>query len=178
MCQEFFSQGGVPGQVHPSGPGTLPRTRYTPLQDQVHPGRYTPLDQVHPPWDQVLPPRPGTPPKTRYPPDQVPPQDQVHPPRPGIPPGTRYPSPPGPGNPPDQVPPGRYTPSGAVHAGRCGQQVDGTHPTGMHSCYYMKSSFALNQQEFFLTLPRQGFLFHSCNFAQLDTSLSTYGLYL
>ena len=40
---------------------------------------------------------------------------------------------------PRQVhPPGRYTPQastppGAVHAGRYGQQVSSTHPTGMHS---------------------------------------------
>ena len=33
------------------------------------------------------------------------------------------------------TPPGRYTPpSGAVHAGRYGQQAGGRHPTGMHSC--------------------------------------------
>ena len=57
------------------------------------------------------PPGPGTPPGTRY----TPPPDQVHPPR------TRY-------------PPGRYTPSEAVHAGRYGQQAGGTHPTGMQSC--------------------------------------------
>ena len=36
------------------------------------------------------------------------------------------------------TPPGRYTsqastPPGAVHAGRYGQQVSSTHPTGMHS---------------------------------------------
>ena len=52
---------------------------------------------------------------------------------------------------PGQVyPPGRYTllgrytprqvhtpvgtPPGVAHAGRCGQQAGGTHPTGMHSC--------------------------------------------
>ena len=36
------------------------------------------------------------------------------------------------------TPPGRYTPRGAVHVGRYGQQAGGTHPTGMHSClpYY------------------------------------------
>ena len=63
------------------------------------------------------PPEPGTPPRTRY-----------TPPGPGTPSGTRY-------TPWDQVhPPGtRYTPQ-AVHAGRYGQQVGGTHPTGMHSC--------------------------------------------
>ena len=45
------------------------------------------------------------------------PLDQVHPLR------TRY-TPLGPGTPP----------TGAVHAGRYGQQAGGTHPTGMHSC--------------------------------------------
>ena len=58
--------GGVPGQVppqtrytpqdqvHPLGPGTPPRTMYTPGT------RYTPWDQVHPL------PGPGTHPRTRY----------------------------------------------------------------------------------------------------------------
>ena len=51
---------------------------------------------------------------------------QVHPPA-GTPP-SRYTL--------GQVhPPGRYTPLGAVHARRYGQQADGTHPTGMHSSY-------------------------------------------
>ena len=37
--------------------------------------------------------------------------------------------------PPQQVhPPRQVHPPGAVHAGRYGQQVGGTHPTGMHSC--------------------------------------------
>ena len=40
-----LSTGGeVPDQVHPPGPGTSPRTRYTP-QDQVHP-----LGPGTPPW--------------------------------------------------------------------------------------------------------------------------------
>ena len=104
-------------QVHPLGPGTPP--------DQVPPGPGSPQDQVHPlgpgtprpgtPPDQVHPPGPDTPP--RY----IPP-DQVHPPRPGTP------------HPLDQVHPRtRYT-SGAVHAGRYGQQAGCTHPTGKHSC--------------------------------------------
>ena len=39
------------------------------------------------------------------------------------------------GTPPRQVHPPAGTPyPGAVHAGRYGQQVGGTHPTGMHSC--------------------------------------------
>ena len=34
--------------------------------------------------------------------------------------------------------PGSRHPSGAVHAGRYGQQADGTHPTGMQSCICQK----------------------------------------
>ena len=92
-------------QVHPLGPGTPPRTRYIPRT------RYTP-------WDQVCPPGPGTPPRTRYTlQTSYTPQDQV------CPPWTRY------------IPPRtRYTPS-AEHAGRYGQRVGGTHPTGMQSCF-------------------------------------------
>ena len=75
------------------------------------------LDQIHPPrtrytpWDQVHPPGPGTPPRpgTTLPGPGTPPQDQVHPPGPGTPPS-------------------------AEHAGRYGQRVGGTHPTGMQSC--------------------------------------------
>ena len=176
--------GGVPGQVHPLGPGThhpwdqvhpsatryTPWTRYTPC-DQVHPlgTRYTPRLGTHPigtdtplagtlprqgtppgldtpPWDKVHPPGHLHPPGNRYTPwqvhlwDQVQPPDQVHLPRPGIPPR--------PGTPPRT----RYTPQGtryttpkAVHAGRYGQQVGGTHPTGMHSCFvsYLQWNFTL-----------------------------------
>ena len=114
----FCPQGGStwPGappwdQVHPPGPGTPPRTRYTPSGpgtppwDQLHPPgtRYTPRDQVHPPGPGA-PLGPGAPPGTRYTPlDQVhsprtrypprpgtPPRAQVHPPVPGTPPRTRY----------------------------------------------------------------------------------------
>ena len=67
-------------------------------------------DQVHPLGRH--------PPRTRYTPqNQVPTWYQVHSPR------TRY-------TPQDQV----HPPSGAVHAGRYGQQAGGMHPTGMHSC--------------------------------------------
>ena len=115
-------------------------TRYTPPWDQVHPlepgtpppgTRYTPSwDQVHPSWDQVPPrtrctllPGPGThPPGIRYTP-----WDQVSS-------GTRYTPrtrcPPGPGIPPDQVHPlGPGTPQEKATV------ADGTHPTGMHSCF-------------------------------------------
>ena len=52
VCHSFCSQGGGgPDQARP------PPTRYTPR------ARYTPQDQVHPPWDQV-----HSPPGTRYPP--------------------------------------------------------------------------------------------------------------
>ena len=75
---------------------------------------------------------------TRYPPDQV------HPPRPGTPPGPVHPldqvHPPGPGTPPGQVqPPPPGTPPGTDHAGRYGQRVGGTHPTGMQSCMLLFS---------------------------------------
>ena len=58
------------------------------------------------------------------------------------------------GGEPGQVPPGRYThqsgtppgqvhpPSGAVQAGRYGQQAGGTHPNGMHSCYFLADEAA------------------------------------
>ena len=43
VCQSFWSQGGVPEQVHPQA-GTPPKRAGTsPL------GRYTPSGQVHPP---------------------------------------------------------------------------------------------------------------------------------
>ena len=73
-----------------------------------------------PPWEQ-------TPPGTRYTPqDQVHPPDQVHPRGPGTPPRADTPR--------DQVhPPRSRHPPGAEHAGRYGQYVGGTHPTGMQS---------------------------------------------
>ena len=42
-----------------------------------------------------------------------------------------------------KTPPGRQTPPQedppeAVHARRYGQQASGTHPTGMHTCFYIK----------------------------------------
>ena len=72
---------------------------------------------------------PGQAPPGRYTPQQVPPR-QVHP---------------WAGTPPTGTPPGKVTPQGpladtphrAVHAGRYGQQADGTHPTGMHSWLYI-----------------------------------------
>ena len=108
VCQEFCSQGGVPGRVPPG-------TRYTPW-DQVHPPRtrYTPQDQVHP-QDQAHPLGPGTPPRTRYPPASLGPgttPDQVHP-RPCTPP--RPGTPPGPGTPPEQCMLGDTGNKRAVH---------------------------------------------------------------
>ena len=51
--------------------------------------------------------------------------------------------PPGPGTLPlDQKhPPGPGRPPGTVHAGRYGQQVGGTHPTGMQSYYHLQTKF-------------------------------------
>ena len=121
-CLSFCPQGGVPGQVPPwdqvppSGPGTPPR-----------PGT--------PPWDQVPLPGtrytlqgPGTPPGTRYTP-----LDQVHPTGPGTP-WDQY-------SPRDQV-----HPPGAVHAGRYGQQVGGTHP------YWNAFLFQLSRDDCFVFL--------------------------
>ena len=98
-------------------------TRYTPPVDQVHP----PVDQVHtPPWDQVHPLGPGTPPGTRYTP---------------LGPCTL----PGPGTPPRT----RYTPKDQVHSSRTSRYTpprdtataaDGTHPTGMHFCTILNHS--------------------------------------
>ena len=117
-------RGGVPAQVPPPGPGTPP--------DQVHPlgpgAPFIPLGPGTTPGNRYTPPGPGTPPGTRYtpgiryPPGSGIPQDQVHPLPLGPGTSTR-----------DQVHP--PPPPRAVHAGRYGQQVGGTHPTGMHSCF-------------------------------------------
>ena len=134
----------------PPGPGTPHRTRCTPPKT-----RYTPQDQVHPTGPGAHPPktrytpspRPGTPPRTRYTPQtrynsqtRYTPTRTRYPLWPGTPldqvhlPGTRYtPTPPGPGTPPsprDQVHPPNDTATAA----------DGTHPTGMHSCYELSCS--------------------------------------
>ena len=63
------------------GPGTPPRTRYTPL-DQVHPQQGTPPGTRSTPQDQVHPPGPGTPPWTRYTPQtRCPPRTRYTPTR-------------------------------------------------------------------------------------------------
>ena len=118
---------GPPWQVH------TPPGRYTPLAG-TPPGRYTPLAgttprQVHPsgkytPWQ--VHPWAGTP-LGRYTPWQVHPPGR-HTPQAGTP--SRYTLLAG-------TPLRQVHPQGAVQAGRYGQQVDGTHPTGMHSCLVM-----------------------------------------
>ena len=162
LCQEFCSQGGIPGQVPPPGPGTppwdqvhppgpgtpLPGTRYTPPGPGTPPRtRYTPWDQVHSTGTRYTPLGPGTPPRTRYPPGtRYTLWDQVHPPgtRYTPTPWTRYTPPPGPGTPPqDQVHPPRtrYTPWDQVHppgpGTPPGDQVpprDQVHPPGSSAC--------------------------------------------
>ena len=132
--------------------GRYPPGRYTPIPWQVHsPGQIHPSMQVHPhgqvhppagtPW-QVHPlgqvhPLAGTPPgrytpgrytphcqqvhpSSRYTPGQVHPR-QVHPPLPA-------------GTPLQQVHPRAGTPPPQCMLGY-GQQADGKHPTGMHSCF-------------------------------------------
>ena len=147
-------------QVPPLGPGTPPGTRYppwdqgpplgpgTPPRDQV-----PPPGQVQPPPGQVHPPRPGTPPGTRYHPSgtRYPPQTRYPPLGPGTPPGTRYtppgtryPPPPGQVHPPPgtrYTPPRDQVPPPAPGPGRYGLYAGGTHPTGMHSCYYYFQRF-------------------------------------
>ena len=87
-CLSFCSQGGVPGQVHPLGPGTPPPGRYTP-QALHTPGRYIP-QALHTPGRYI--PQAGTS-LGRYPPGRYPPA----------------------GTPPGRYTPGRYTPQDQVH---------------------------------------------------------------
>ena len=89
------------------------------VKNSVHRGRGVP-GQIPPSQIRY---RPGL--GTTTPGPGTSPWDQVHSP------GTRY-TPLGPGTPLDQV----HTPTEAVQAGRYGQQVGGTHPTGMHSCFF------------------------------------------
>ena len=122
VCHSFCSQGGtwagappgagthLSGQVHrpPWGRYTTPPGRYTPH------GQVNPLGQVHTPGQVHPPPR-----QVHTSPGWYTPPGQVHPQA---------------GTAPAGIPWGRYPPSGAVHAGRYGQQAGGRHPTGMHSC--------------------------------------------
>ena len=79
-------------------------------------------------WDAHPPgPEAGTPPQDQR---QTPPQTRGR-----LPPDQRQ-------NP---------SPTGAVHAGRYGQQVGGTHPTGMHSCSVWFLSLHLSQFNSFLS---------------------------
>ena len=80
------------------------------------------------PWGEYLgkyTPQGGTPPVGTGP-GQVTPPQQLHP--------------------PGQVhdPHWAGTPPGAVHAGRYAQQADGTHPTGMQSCFFLYFFFYHN----------------------------------
>ena len=82
---------------------------------QVHPpSRYTPSGRYNPPAG-TPPPQAGTPLR------QVPSPRQVHP--------------------PDRYTPQAGTSPGQVHPTQCmlgyGQQAGGTHPTGMHSCFFL-----------------------------------------
>ena len=73
---------------------------------------------------------------------QTPPPPGADIPREQTPPGSNTPTPradtPGADTPQEQTPPGADPPC-AVHAGRYGQQAGGTHPTGMHTCYFSLS---------------------------------------
>ena len=121
-----LSTGGVPGQVPP---------RQVPA-GQVHPWQVPPW-QVHPPWagaSQAGTPPAGTAPG-RYPLGRYTSEGRYLP--------GRYT--PWAGTSQARIPPqagtdplGEYTPPDTVHAGY-GQQAGGTHPTGMHSCFDLKT---------------------------------------
>ena len=84
-----------------------------------------------------------TPPWTR----QTPPRTRQTPPKPGRPPGPGR-HPPRPGRcPPDQAdPPGKQTPE-------YGLRVAGTHPTGMHSCFYCWFKITIDSYGKMLSIP-------------------------
>ena len=76
-------------------------------------------------WD-TTPPRTRHP-RCRHPPEQTPPRTR-HPPRSRHPPGTRHHHP-GAGTP-------QRTPLGPGTPQQMATVADGTHPTGMHSCFF------------------------------------------
>ena len=92
--------------------GGLPQCMvgYHPPGTDTPPGGDTPLD--HTPLDQAPPDQT---PQTRHLPDQAPPLDQAPP--------------------PDQTPPNRHPPKGRHTPRQMATVVDGTHPTGMHTCF-------------------------------------------
>ena len=131
----------LPGQVHPSPLGQVPPWAGTPWAG-------TPLVGT-PPW-------PGTPPQASTPRQVHHPWAGTSHPWAGTPPPFRY-------TPSGYTPPGRYTPPGTVHAGRYGQQAGSTHPTGIHSCLYCKTTNIIPGR---FTAPRQGLHFFSCDSVQ------------
>ena len=115
-CVSVHRKGGTWAGT-PLGPGTHPPgTRYTPPPEPgTHPPgtRYTPFGTRYTKPDQVHSPRTRCTPWARYTPQTrytLP--DQVHPQGPGTPPR--------PGTPHKTAP-----------------VADGTHPTGMHSCFLL-----------------------------------------
>ena len=101
-------QSRPPGRRHPPGANTP--------QEKTPPGADTPQEKT-------LPRSRHPPPSSRHDPRSRHPQSR-NPPRPETPPLANTPL--GADTPP---------PPPTVHAGRYGQQVGGTHPTGMHTCY-------------------------------------------
>ena len=140
-----------PGPEADTSPGTRGRhlpwdQRQTPSQDQrqIPPRADTsqdqrqtpPQEQSRHPWDQTLP-------RTR---GRHPPKPEADTPQSRDPLGPKADTPPGPDTPwdqrqtpsgPETDPPDQTPPPSAVHAGRYGQQVCGTHPIGMHSCLFL-----------------------------------------
>ena len=110
---------------------------------------YTPQQQT-PPWQQTPPQEADTPWEADTPS-----------------PGSRHP-------PAADTPPGRRHPPRAVHAWRYGQQAGGTHPTGMHTCIFLKPSYFLF--DLFLEIDERFLLFlekKSCCGSTNKTSQST-----
>ena len=114
----------TPGADTPWSRHPIPGADTSPGADT--PPEQTPPEQTPPGADTPLPGADTSPgsrhPHSRHPPEQTPPehtpQEQTHP------------------QPPEKTPPGsRHPPSAHTPAREMATAVDGTHPTGMHSCF-------------------------------------------
>ena len=112
-----------------------------------------PTWQQTPPWEQT-PPWSRPPPGSRHPPGADTPKSRHppisrHPPAADIPLGSRHPSgsrhPPAADTPPEQTPPRTRHPPGTRHPPEMATAADGTHPTGMYSCFQCRSATATHQ---------------------------------
>ena len=117
---EGFSLPDPPGMETP--PEQTPPPDGEPPQMETPPGWRTPPDGEPPPGWRA--PRMENPPRWRTPPDGEPPQME---------------SPPSPGwrTPPMEEPPPRMEPPPPKQTPAYGLRSAGTHPTGMHSCFFL-----------------------------------------